>query len=100
MPMMCVADHLAGAVPGRVVALRDVQVKGFVDFAGPRRLWTEVEPRLENAFFVRLFASTDESGDRSDGIEIASGRVETGSPTKAPAALDAEKGSAMSADPQ
>jgi len=96
LPMMCIADLLARAVPGTVVALRDVQVKGFVDFSGARRLWSTLERRSANAFFVRLFASESGAADRSDGVEVASGRVETGSlGAGAPAVLDAEPGEAL-----
>jgi hypothetical protein len=98
LPMMCVADLLASAVDGTVVALRDVQVKGFVDFPGPRRLWTEIENRSAGEFVVRLFASA--SGDEAgpEGIEIGAGRVRVGTHEMAPAPLEAVSGSA-SADP-
>ncbi|MBW2418425.1 MAG: acyltransferase domain-containing protein [Deltaproteobacteria bacterium] len=95
LPMMCIADFLASAVPGRVTALRDVQVKGWVDFAGPRRLWTEVEPRSADLFFVRLLATASATAGRSEGVEVASGRVETGDPAPAPVPLDAKKGTPM-----
>ena len=96
LPMMCVADLLASAVSGSVVALRDVQVKGFVDFRCARRLWTEVEHRSANEFSVRLFANDTDSADRSGGVEVASGRVETGSFARVPAALETESGEPIS----
>ncbi|MCH6548038.1 MAG: multicopper oxidase domain-containing protein, partial [Gemmatimonadetes bacterium] len=95
LPMMCIADFLARAVSGTVVALRDVQVKGFVDFSGARRLWTAVERRSADVFFVRLFANQVDATDRSDGVEVASGRVETGTYTPVPAALEGENGEAI-----
>jgi 3-hydroxymyristoyl/3-hydroxydecanoyl-(acyl carrier protein) dehydratase/1-acyl-sn-glycerol-3-phosphate acyltransferase len=97
LPMMCIADLLASAVPGRVVALRDVKVKGWVDFDGPRRLWTEAEPRSADVFAVKLFAMAGDVADRSEGALVASGRVEIGSHAEAPATLDAEKGTAIPA---
>jgi len=98
LPMMCIADALASAVPGTVVALHDVQVKGFVDFDRPRRLWTEIEPRSDDEFMVKLFASQGGGADRTNGVEVASGRVRTGSYAEVPAAFEAEKGTAI-ADP-
>jgi 3-hydroxymyristoyl/3-hydroxydecanoyl-(acyl carrier protein) dehydratase/1-acyl-sn-glycerol-3-phosphate acyltransferase len=95
LPMMCIADLLASAVPGPVITLRDVQVKGWVDFDGPRRLWTEVEPRSADVSMVKLFATAADAPDRSEGTLVASGRVETGSHAEAPSALVAEKGTAI-----
>lgn len=92
LPMLCIADRLASALAGPVVALRDVQVKGWVDFSGPLQLWTEVEPRSADAFFVRLFALAVDAADPGQAVEVASGRVETGNPLEAPRALTAEKG--------
>ena len=92
LPMMSIADQLASAVPGKVVALRDVQVNAWLDFDGPRRLWTEVEKLSSDAYFVKLYA------DKSDGIQIASGRVETGTANPAPEPLAAEPGKVI-ADP-
>ena len=82
--MMCIADLLARAVPGTVVALRDVQVKGFVAF-DPERVacGATLERRSANVdlFVVKSLRLGDagDSADRSDGVEVASGRVETGS---------------------
>jgi acyl transferase domain-containing protein/3-hydroxymyristoyl/3-hydroxydecanoyl-(acyl carrier protein) dehydratase/1-acyl-sn-glycerol-3-phosphate acyltransferase len=100
LPMMCIADQLARSVTGQVVALRDVQVKGFVDFEGPRRLWTEVEPRTADVSFVRLFASGPDRGPGAANatIEVASALVETGRYAEPPIALDAEHGEQI-ADP-
>jgi 3-hydroxymyristoyl/3-hydroxydecanoyl-(acyl carrier protein) dehydratase/1-acyl-sn-glycerol-3-phosphate acyltransferase len=95
LPMMCIADLLASAVPGPVVALRDVQVKGFVDFAGARRLWSEVEHRGSDMAFVRLFASQADAAVR-EGVEVASGRLEIGAYGRVPATLAAEKGRTIS----
>jgi 1-acyl-sn-glycerol-3-phosphate acyltransferase len=67
-----------------------------VDFSGARRLWTAVERRSPDVFFVRLFANEADSADRSGGVEVASGRVETGTYTRVPAALEAESGEAIS----
>ena len=67
LPMMCIADQLAGAVPGNVVALRDVQVNGWVDFDGPRRLWTELEERSPDSYFVRLYADLGDPTDSGSG---------------------------------
>ena len=96
LPMMCIADQLACAVPGQVVALHDVQLKGWVDFDGPRRLWTEVEPRSANSYFVQLYADSGDALDSSEGIEVASARVETGDRKPAPPALNAEEGREIS----
>ncbi len=97
LPMMCVADLLASAVAKNVIALRDVQVKGFVDFEGARRIWTTVESRTEREFFVRVFATPCDGELDSEGIEVASGRVETGPfESPAPPALEAEKGEVIS----
>jgi PfaB family protein len=92
LPMMCIADQLASAVPGRVVALRDVQVKGWVDFEGPRRLWTEVELRSAGRYFVRLYVGSKDVADGDGGTEVASALVETGDPGDPPAELTAEAG--------
>jgi len=93
---MCIADLLARAIPETVVALRDVQLKGFVDFSGARRLWTSVERRSEREFFVRLFAAANDGKDRSDGTEVASARIETGRLEPfTPAALESHAGEAI-----
>ena len=92
LPMMCIADQLASAVSGRVVALRDVQIKGWVDFEGPRRLWTEVELRSADSHFVRLYLGSADPADGDSGIEVASARVETGDPVEPPKELSAEAG--------
>jgi 3-hydroxymyristoyl/3-hydroxydecanoyl-(acyl carrier protein) dehydratase/1-acyl-sn-glycerol-3-phosphate acyltransferase len=98
LPMMCIAEQLATAVPGNVVALRDVQVKGWVDFDGPRRLWTKVEERSPGSSFVTLYADTNDPSDLSIGVEVGSARVETGNRLSPPEELAAESGQAI-ADP-
>jgi acyl transferase domain-containing protein/3-hydroxymyristoyl/3-hydroxydecanoyl-(acyl carrier protein) dehydratase/1-acyl-sn-glycerol-3-phosphate acyltransferase len=95
LPMMYIADLLASAISGPVVALRDVQLKSWVDFDGPRRLWTEVEAGSAGLFRVRLFANAGDCEDRSDGFEVASGQVETGSRAPAPTMLVAVRGTAI-----
>lgn len=92
LPMMCVADKLASAVPGPVSAIRDVQLKGWLDFDGPRRFWTVAEARREGDFLVRLFSApvgTD------DGVEVATGRVLTGPYKEAPPAFPSEHGATV-----
>ena len=79
-------------------ALRDVQVNGWVDFVGPRRLWTDVEERSPNSFFVRLYADGGDPNDTSVGKEVATALVETGDMRSAPAALISESGEIL-ADP-
>jgi hypothetical protein len=87
--MMSIVDLLASAVEGTVTTLRDVQVKGWVDFAGPRTLRTQVEPRGEE-HVVTLFASTDD-----DEVQVASARVLTGVYADPPAALTPLDGAAL-----
>ena len=94
LPMMSIVDLLADAVPGRVIGVRDVQLKAWLDFDGPRQLRTVPEHSAAGQFRVRLFAAD------SDGaaLEIASGVVLTGDYPPRPEPLPALAGAAM-ADP-
>lgn len=87
LPMMSIVDLLAVAVPeGTVTALRDVQVKGWVDFAGPQRLTTSFKP-LPALALTGGATSEPQSKDyrvslhvtENDGNlrEVASARVQT-----------------------
>ena len=84
---------LASAVPGPVVALRDVQVKGWVDFDGPRRLWSRGRAsRDSRRAFVRLFAIASRRRGSPKGSRSHRGGWRSAPYARAPAALAAQKG--------
>ena len=85
LPMMSVVDLLASAIGDRtVVEVRDVQLKGWVDFQGPRQFTTGVEERETDLYVVSLFADNE--------VEIATALVRTGTYETPPAALPRCKG--------
>src|SRR5690606_4313603 len=94
LPMMFLVDMLARAVeqrvhPLKVTALADVQLSGWVDFAGdgPRYLETEVSPAGER-FLAQIF-TRDPRGERQ---RVAMANVSVGQWRQAPEALPALNG--------
>ena len=90
LPMMSMVDLMASAVAeeageGNVVAVRDVQVRRWLDFEGPRVVRTSVESRGPNTYQVTL----------SSEVEVATAIVVTGDYATAPAALATVDGEAM-----
>ena len=91
LPMMSIVDALADAAPGQVIGVRDVQLREWVDFAGPRQLTTSVEAGAPGQYRVTL--STPGADD--EGLEIASGLIVTGEFPTRPAALETIHGEPM-----
>ena len=87
LPMMGLVDLLASAIEGPVTMLKDVQVKGWVDFAGPRTLRAQVEERGDD-LVVTLFAAsgTTEVAEVTE-VEVASARIVRGTAGEPPAPL-------------
>ena len=86
LPMMVVVDRLAaaaaatGPADARVVAVRDVRLAGWIDFAAARSLTAESVMRGDGQMMVRLL-------DGTDGSELATARVELGTFDEPPQAL-------------
>ena len=83
LPMMCVVDRLAAAIDGPICALLDVQIKGWIDFVGPRQFRTRVVKVGTKESRVTLFA---------DDVEVASARVCLGHSPAPPDPWPAVKG--------
>ena len=83
LPMMSMVDELTRGVSG-VTGLRNVQVRKWVDFEGPRSIRRVVQPSGE----VQLLASTPDGGEEI----ICVGHVHTGGTGQAPQPLPALEG--------
>ncbi|HMR77108.1 MAG TPA: polyketide synthase dehydratase domain-containing protein, partial [Polyangiaceae bacterium] len=93
LPLMHVVELLAGGVEGKVTGLKDVQVKGWLDFTGPRSFHTTCEAR-GTATHVTLW-STPRDDLNAKATEVASARVLTGDYKPPPAALTPFKAPAL-----
>ena len=88
LPMMSIVDLLASALPGRtVIEVRDVQLREWVDFEGPRHFDRRVEERAADLFEVSLWTDQD--------VEVARGLVRTGAYATSPAPMGVCAGSVM-----
>ncbi|MEL6347457.1 MAG: beta-ketoacyl synthase N-terminal-like domain-containing protein, partial [Myxococcota bacterium] len=91
LPMMSMVDLLAGAASGTVIGLRNVRVRKWVDFDGPRTLRREISAKGE----ARLFASTPDGGEEL----VALGDVVTGTYLTPPPPLPPVAGAVVSPSP-
>ena len=100
LPMMSIVDMLAAALAGRtVVEIRDVALKGWVDFEGPRHLETRIEERGADLFDVslwtRLQGAPANALQDAGAVELARAVLRTGSYREPPPPLPACSGAAM-----
>ena len=84
LPMMSIASLLAAGAQGTVTGLKDVQVKGWLDFTGPRRLHTRSQKKGGEQW-VELWA-TPSSDLSAEPTEVARARVQCGTYGEPPVA--------------